>query len=41
MKNRGFERLNLRGLLKAKIVALWHALAHNILVAHRLRLAKA
>src|SRR6266404_4776938 len=41
MKNRGFERLNLRGILKAKIVALWHALAHNILVAHRLRLAKA
>jgi len=41
MKNRGFERLNLRGLLKAKIVALWHALAHNILVAHRPRLAKA
>lgn len=39
MKNRGFERLNLRGLLKAKIVALWHALAHNILVANRLRLA--
>ena len=41
MKNRGFERLNLRGLLKAKIVALWHALAHNILVANRLRLASA
>lgn len=41
MKNRGLDRLNLRGLLKAKIVALWHALAHNILVAHRLRLANA
>jgi transposase len=40
-KNRGFERLNLRGLFKARIVALWHALAHNICVSHRLRLARA
>jgi hypothetical protein len=39
LKNRGFDRLNLRGLVKARIVALWHALAHNILVANRLRLA--
>lgn len=39
MKNRGLDRLNLRGLVKAKIVALWHALAHNILVINRLRLA--
>jgi transposase len=39
MKNRGFERLNLRGLVKARIVALWHALAHNILVIGRIRLA--
>jgi transposase len=39
MKNRGLDRLNLRGLVKAKIVALWHALAHNILVMNRLRLA--
>jgi transposase len=39
MKNRGLDRLNLRGLAKAKIVALWHALAHNILVINRLRLA--
>ena len=38
-KNRGFGRLALRGLAKAKIVATWHALAHNILVAARLRLA--
>lgn len=37
MKNRGFGRLNLRGLIKAGILALWHALAHNILVAQRLR----
>lgn len=41
LKNRGFGRLNLRGLVKAKILALWHALAHNILVANRLRLAHA
>jgi transposase len=37
MKNRGFSRLNLRGLVKAGILALWHALAHNILAAARLR----
>jgi transposase len=41
IKNRGFDRLNLRGLVKAKILALWQALAHNILVASRLRLAAA
>lgn len=37
MKNRGFGQLNLRGLVKARIVGLWHAIAHNILVANRLR----
>jgi hypothetical protein len=38
MKNRGFGRLNLRGLVKAAgVLALWHALAYNILVARRLR----
>jgi len=36
-KNRGFGCLNLRGLFKARILALWHALAHNILVIARLR----
>ncbi|MGH6629897.1 MAG: transposase, partial [Burkholderiales bacterium] len=41
LKNRGFDRLNLRGLVKVKITALWYALAHNILVANRLRLAHA
>jgi hypothetical protein len=41
MKNRGFDRLNLRGLIKARIAALWHALAHNVLVMNRLRLAYA
>ena len=40
-KNRGFGRLNLRGLAKATIVALWHAIAHNILIANRLRLTPA
>lgn len=38
-KNRGFDKLNLRGLVNARIVALWHAIAHNILVANRMRLA--
>lgn len=41
IKNRGFDRLNLRGLLKAKIAALWHALAHNILVINRTKFATA
>lgn len=40
IKNRGFDRINLRGILKAGIAALWQAIAHNILVANRLRLAK-
>jgi hypothetical protein len=40
-KNRGLDRPNLRGLLKTRILALWHALAHNILVAHRLRCSPA
>lgn len=39
MKNRGFGQLNLRGLAKARAIALWHALAHNIMVADRLRTA--
>lgn len=40
IKNRGFDRLNLRGIVKAGIAALWQAIAHNMLVASRLRLAK-
>lgn len=36
VKNRGFGWLNVRGLLKARAIALWHALAHNILTIHRL-----
>lgn len=40
-KNRGFDRLTVRGLFKTQAVALWHALANNLLLAHRLRAAAA
>lgn len=40
-KNRGFGRPTLRGLAKITILALWHALAHNIFAARRLRPAAA
>lgn len=40
-KQRGFDRIGVRGLAKAHAVALWHALAHNLLAAHRLRLTAA
>ena len=40
-KNHGFGFIPVRGLLKAKAVALWHALAHNLIAAHRLRGATA
>jgi hypothetical protein len=36
-KNHGFGFLPVRGLIKAKAVALLHALAHNLVTAHRLR----
>jgi transposase len=36
-KNHGFGCLPVRGLLKTKAVALMHALAHNLMAAHRLR----
>jgi transposase len=36
-KNHGFGFLPVRGLVKAKAVALWHALANNLMAAHRLR----
>ena len=39
IKNRGFGILQVRGLIKAKAVALWHALANNLLAGHRLRAA--
>jgi transposase len=37
LKNHGFGFLPVRGLIKAKAVALWHALAHNLMATHRLR----
>jgi transposase len=37
LKNHGFGFLPVRGLIKAKAVALWHALANNLMAAHRLR----
>jgi transposase len=41
LKNRGFGRQFLRGLAKVRAVALLHALAHNLMTAHRLRPAAA
>jgi len=38
-KHRGLGRLNVRGLIKSQAVALWHALANNLMIAHRLRTA--
>jgi transposase len=37
-KNHGFGFLPVRGLIKAKAYALWHALANNLMAARRLRL---
>jgi transposase len=37
LKNRGFGTLLVRGLAKAQVIALWHALAHNLATALRLR----
>jgi hypothetical protein len=37
-KNHGFGFLAVRGLIKAKAHALWHALANNLVAAHRLRM---
>jgi transposase len=30
LRNRGLQRFNVRGLIKARAVLLWHALAHNL-----------
>ena len=35
-KDRGLEYLPVRGLVKAKAIALWHALTHNFITANRL-----
>lgn len=39
MKNRGFGKMPLHGLAKVQAVCLLHAVAHNVLQAHRLRKA--
>ena len=36
-RNRGLYQLRVRGLLKVKAVALWYALAHNLMRAVSLR----
>jgi transposase len=36
-KNRGFGTTLVRGLAKVQVIALWHALAHNLTIALRLR----
>lgn len=41
LKNRGMGRITLRGLVKARIVALLQAIAHNITLASHLRRATA
>ena len=38
-RNRGLYQLRVRGKLKAKAIALWHALAHNMMRAVSLRVA--
>jgi transposase len=40
-KNRGFGTLLVRGLAKVQVIALWHALAHNLATALRLKLTAA
>jgi transposase len=41
LKNHGFGFMPVRGLIKTKAVALWHALANNLIAAHRLRMKAA
>lgn len=41
LRRRGFTRLNVRGLLKARAVLLWHALAHNLMRMRSLGMAPA
>lgn len=36
-KQRGFDRIGVRGRERAGVIALWQALANNLFVAHRLR----
>lgn len=37
LKNHGFGIMPVRGMIKVRAAALWHALAHNLMLAHRLR----
>ena len=41
LKNHGFGFMPVRGLIKAKAIALWHALAHNFVTTQRLRIKAA
>jgi transposase len=40
-RNRGLRQFTVRGLEKIRAVVLWYVLAHNLMRAHRLRLAAA
>ena len=39
LRRRGLQQFNVRGLLKAHAVLLWHALAHNLMRMHSLGIA--
>lgn len=41
VRRRGLGQFNVRGLIKARAVLLWHALAHNLMRMHRLNLTVA
>jgi transposase len=41
LKNHGFGFIPVRGLIRAQAVALWHALANNLMAAQRLRIKAA
>ena len=41
LKNDGFGFIAVRGLIKAKAVALWPALANHLMAVHRLRIKAA
>lgn len=41
LRRRGLQRLNVRGLFKARAVVLWHALAHNLMRMRSLGFATA
>ena len=41
LRRRGLSRFNVRGLVKARAVLLWHALAHNLMRMRSLNIASA